>query len=302
VKHLKKFQKLNQKSRTGASVVITLVSLLTLASFVETTDSSFTSSAPVIVNATAAGPAITSAADIVAYDPAGQLWNFGPVATDMTVRTSIGAAGAAIPAEFFVTDWNSDGIQDLVMKQKDGQLILRKGLPFGGFNDSNIGNGWQDFEITIGKWRKTDPNPSIVAKHTPTADLYHYPNSYGTTLDPRVPIGAGWGPFYPLNMIDFDQDGNMDIVARKTTTDEMLLYRSNGTGGFLAETRPVIGNGWNMYDSIRVVRGRGGAGHVGLLARGSAAGNIAYYEAVKNGWLPAVHVSNGWSGYKIAGN
>lgn len=301
MKRLKKFQKLKTEYLQGASAAIAIASLITFSSFVETTDSEFTSNGPVTVTATAAGPSITSVSDIVAYDPSGALWNFGS-GNNMTVRKSIPVSGSPIPNDFYVTDWDSDGIQDLIVKQTDGQLIFRKGLPFGGFVDTNIGNGWQDFEITIGKWRKTDPNPSIVAKYTPTADLYHYPNSYGTTLDPRVGIGTGWSPFSPLNMIDYDQDGNMDILARKTTTDEMLLYRSNGTGGFIAESRMVIGSGWNQYDSIHVLKDRTRPGSFGLLARSATVGNLAYYETVKYNWLPATHVSNGWLGYKIAGN
>jgi hypothetical protein len=301
VKRLKKFQKMKEKSLKSATAAVAIMSLITLSSFVTTTDSEFNSNAPVTVIANAAKPSIPSNSDIVAYDPSGTLWDFGS-GSNMSARTSVPTPNAVIPNDFYVTDWDSDGIQDLIVKQTDGQLIFRKGLAFGGFVDTNIGNGWQDYEITIGKWRKTDPNPSIIAKYTPTADLYHYPNSYGTTLDPRISIGTGWSPFSPLNMIDYDLDGNMDIVARKTTTDEMLLYRSNGTGGFINETRMVIGSGWNQYDSIHVLKDRTRPGSVGLLARSAAVGNLAYYETIKYNWLPATHVSNGWLGYKIAGN
>jgi hypothetical protein len=301
MKRFEKFRKLKNDSLKSAVTVLAVTSLITLSSFSETTDSEFTFNAPATVIANAAGPSITSVSDIVAYDPNGALWNFGS-GSNMAVRTSVPVTGSQIPNDFYVTDWNSDGIQDLIVKQTDGQLIFRKGLPFGGFVDTNIGNGWQDFEITIGKWRKTDPNPSIIAKYTPTADLYHYPNSYGTTLDPRIGIGTGWSPFSPLNMIDYDLDGNMDIVARKTSTDEMLLYRSNGTGGFISEARMVIGSGWNQYDSIHVLKDRTRPGSVGLLARSATVGNLAYYETIRYNWLPATHVSNGWLGYKIAGN
>lgn len=301
MKRLKKSQKMNTEYIYGAAATIAAVSLIIFSSALETTDSEFTSNAPVNVTANAAGPSIAKVSDIVAYDPSGALWNFGS-GTNMAVRTSVPVSSSSIPNDFYVTDWNSDGIQDLIVKQTDGQLIFRRGLTFGGFVDSNIGNGWQDFEITIGKWRKTDPNPSIIAKYTPTADLYHYPNSYGAGLDPRVPIGTGWSTFSPLNMIDYDQDGNMDILARKTTTDEMLLYRSNGTGGFIAESRMLIGSGWNQYDSIHVLKDRTRPGSFGLLGRSATVGNLAYYETIRYNWLPATHVSNGWTGYKIAGN
>jgi hypothetical protein len=220
------------------------------------------------------------------------------VGDNMSNRKSISPAGAPIPNDFYVADWNSDGVQDLILKQTDGQLIFRKGLPAGGFTNSNIGNGWNDFEITIGKWKKTDPNPSIIAKHLPSGELYNYPNRYGNLLDPRVGIGAGWGP-YTMNLMDWDRNGNIDIVARHTTTNEMLLYRTDGTGGFLNEARPSIGSGWS-FDSLHTVSGRAGAGSVGLLARIS--GDLYYYPANTGSWGARTLLSGGWSSYKIAGN
>lgn len=305
-RRLKKHRKLVQKSffpYSAAAATITAASIVSLSFFLQATDSELTSTAPAIVSATAGKPSIAISSDIVAYDPSGSLWDFGN-GTNMAVRTSVPAPNAVIPNDFYVTDWNSDGIQDLIVKQTDGQLIFRKGLPFGGFTDSNIGGGavWGDLEITVGKWRKTDPNPSIVAKRLSTGDLFHYPNPYGGNLDPARPIGSGWGPFTPLNMLDYDQDGNMDILANNRTNDQMMLYRSDGTGGFVSETRMVIGSGWNQYDSIHVLNNRTRSGSTGLLGRSATVGNIAYYETIRYNWLPATHVSSGWLGYKIAGN
>lgn len=246
------------------------------------------------------GPSITSSSDIVAYDAAGALWNFKN-GTAADTRVSIGAAGAAIPDDFFVTDWNGDGIQDLLIKGTDGTLTLRKGVATGGFvNQALATRDWQLFDITVGKWNKNDVYPSIIAKERSTGILFNYTNPTGSWIGGRVQVGSGFTNYSPLNLLDWDRDGNMDIIARNASK-ELVLFRTNGLGAFVAETRQIIGSGWN-YDSIHVMTGRGGAGHVGLMARGATAGNLAYYETVKNAWLPAVHVSNGWNGYKIAGN
>jgi hypothetical protein len=246
------------------------------------------------------GPSITSASDIVAYDSAGALWNFKN-GTAADTRVSIGAAGAAIPDDFFVTDWNSDGIQDLLIKGKDGTLVLRKGIANGGFTNQTLATrDWQLFDITVGKWNKNDVYPSIIAKERSTGLLFNYTNPTGSWIGSKVQVGSGFTTYSPFNLIDWDRDGNIDVIARNAN-NELVLFRTNGLGVFVTETRQIIGAGWN-YDSIHVMTGRGGAGHVGLMARGATAGNLAYYEAVKNAWLPAVHVSNGWTGYKIAGN
>lgn len=247
------------------------------------------------------GPSITSSSDIVAFDSAGALWNYRS-ASAADGRISIGAAGAAIPDDFYVTDWNGDGIMDLLIKGKDGTLTLRKGNATGGFTNQGLGtSGWQNLDITVGKFKKTDLYPSIIGKDRTTGYLYNYTNPDGSWIKDKNQIGTGWSSLSPLNLIDWDQDGSKDVIARNAN-GELVLYRTNGAGAFIMETRQIIGAGWGMYDSIHVMTGRGGAGKVGLMARSATVGNLAYYEATKNAWLNAVHVSNGWTGFKIAGN
>jgi hypothetical protein len=245
------------------------------------------------------GPSIKSAADIVAYDANGELWNFGTGA-NMADRKSIGAAGAAVPDDSFVTDWDSDSIQDLIVKQKDGQLIFRKGLVNGGFTDSVLASGFNAFNITVNKWKSTDPNPSIIAREISTGNLYNYPNLYGAHLDPRVTIdNGGWGNMTPISVFDWDKDGKRDIIARYTNGD-LYLYRSNGTGSLISETRWPVGYGWG-FNSLHAISGYSGSGSVGLLAL-DGSNDLYYYPAVGGSWGARSLVSGGWAGYKIAGN
>jgi hypothetical protein len=247
------------------------------------------------------GPSITSASNIVAFDAQGVLWNYrSGSAADK--RFSIGSAGAAIPSDFYVTDWDIDGVMDLVVKGKDGTLTIRKGLPNGGFSNLVIGSaGWNDYEITVGKFKKTDMRPSIIAKQISTGLLFNYPNPSGGAHGTRVAVGVGgWGPYSPLNLVDWDKDGNMDIIARNAS-NQLMLYRTNGAGTILNETRTVIGTGWN-FNSIHVMNGRDGAGSVGLLARSITTNNIIYYPINKNAFGTYKVISGGWGPYKIAGN
>lgn len=257
--------------------------------------------AEVPVVAAPTGPSITSSSDIVAFDSAGALWNYRS-ATAADKRFSIGATGAAIPDDFYVTDWNIDGVMDLVVKGKDGSLTVRKGLPSGGFSNLVIGNaGWNDYEITVGKFKKADTRPSIIAKQISTGVLYHYPNPSGGAHGVRVEVGSGgWGPYTPLNLVDWDRDGNMDIIARNAS-NQMMLYRTNGAGAFIAEARQTIGTGWNS-NSIHVMNGRGGTGNVGLMVRSATNNNLIYYPINKNAFGAYKVISGGWGTYKIAGN
>lgn len=244
------------------------------------------------------GNFINSSADIVAFDSNGTLWNYGTL-NPSTGRKQIGSVDyASIPKNIFVTDWNSDGVFDLVSQGKDGYLRLYKGNAGGGFTISTIGSGWQSYDITVGKWKTADKYPSIIARNT-AGELFNYPNLSGNNLSARVKVGAGWNG-YVFNLMDWDKDGKTDIVA-KNSAGEMRLYRTNGAGTFYSETRKVIGSGWNSMNSIKVVNGHNGPGTVGIVARDTS-GRLWYYQSNKSSWGVRVQMGSGWGSYLIAGN
>lgn len=247
-----------------------------------------------------AAASINSKADIVAYDASAKLWNYGTMVTAGEPRKEIPATTTEIPKDFFVTDWNNDGIYDLISQENSGELVFRKGLSTGGFTNSVIGTGWQGYTITVGKWRKTDTYPSVIARQNSTGDLFNYPNPSGNGFGSRVKIGTGWNNIV-FNLADWDKDGSIDVLA-KMSDGTMKLYRTNGSGQFIPESRTVIGNGWNPMTPIHSLNGHGGAGNVGLLARSSTTGELAYYQVNKNAFAAPKILSGGWGPYTIAGN
>lgn len=188
------------------------------------------------------------------------------------------------------------------MQNKNGTLIHREGTGTG-FKDYAIGGaGWQNYEIIVGKWKMTDKYPSIIARNNATGDLFNYGNPSGKGLSPRIKIGSGWNG-YTFNLLDWDKDGNEDVVARNSA-GQMKLYRTNGAGSFIPETRATIGGGWNGMTSIRTLTGHNGFAPVktvGLLVRDSA-GVLHYYQADKSTWATRKTFGKGWGPYTIAGN
>lgn len=248
---------------------------------------------------TLGAPSIRTAADIVAFDSSSALWNYGVAGTNPP-RKSIASTGSK-PESFFVTDWDGDGIQDLVLKTTSDQLELRKGLPEGGFTSSIIGAwGWNDYDITIGKWKKTDTLPSIIAIQKSTGDLYLYENPNGGAHGARIKFDSGWTGLV-INLVDYDQDGNTDVIA-KFPDGHLYLYRTNGSGAFLPEARPDINFGWNMMDSIRMSFGAEGPGTRGFVAREAATGDLFYYTIGKSTILAPRKFNTGFTGYLLAGN
>jgi hypothetical protein len=79
----------------------------------------------------------------------------------------------------------------------------------------------------------------------------------------------------------------------------MKLYRTNGAGSFIPETRATIGGGWNGMTSIRTLTGHNGFAPVktvGLLVRDSA-GVLHYYQADKSAWATRKTFGKGWGPY-----
>ncbi|MFC9350510.1 FG-GAP repeat domain-containing protein [Arthrobacter sp. NPDC057013] len=250
---------------------------------------------PPVPNPPSTTSSIRSAADIVTAGPDGTLWNYPATGTGgFKPRVKIGVGWSGL-AKGFVTDWNSDGVFDIIAQWKDGRLSFYPGRAGGGFTAAQtIGAGWGGYHITVGHWRKTDQYPGILA-YDAAGNLWFYGNGAGSRLSARVRTGTGWGGLYNT-MTDFDQDGSQDILAKRSN-GTLVLFRGNGTGGFVAESRPAVGSGWNSINSITAVEGFT-AGSSGLITRLSD-GRLAHYPFSKRTWRARTIVGAGWSSYNI---
>ncbi len=238
---------------------------------------------------------IRSGADVVAAASDGVLWNYPSNGNGgFLPRERIGTGWSTL-ARAFVTDWNSDGVFDIIAQWQDGRLSYYAGNSGGGFAAARaIGNGWGSYHVTVGRWRTTDRYPGILA-YDGAGTLWYYGNSSGSSLTPRIRTGVGWRGLY-LTMVDFDQNGAQDILAKRTD-GSMVLYRSTGAGGFVAESRRTVGNGWNVVNSTTSVAGFT-AGSSGLMSRLSD-GRLAHYPFRKGVWGTRTIVGTGWSPYNI---
>lgn len=249
---------------------------------------------------------IDSPADIVAFDSRGELWNYDKAGSGTGSRKSISPAGNPIPSSFHVVDWDGDKVQDLVVKTTAGELNFWKGLPDGTFRISSIGTGgWKDYDITVGKWKKTDALPSVIAIEKATGDMYLYPNSNDLGFATRSKFDFGWKDI-PIQLLDFDQDGNADIIGKfqdgVLRNGELRQYRTNGNGSFIVEARKAVGTGWNAVDSVAVVHDAEGPGTVAFVAREISTGILFYYKIENSAIAERRQIGNGLSGYKMPGN
>ncbi|WGM20702.1 hypothetical protein QEH68_00485 [Paenarthrobacter sp. OM7] len=236
-----------------------------------------------------------SASDVVAVSPDGVAYNLYQYESTtgepgLLNGQQMGSGWKDITAGF-VTDWNGDGFQDLLVQWNDGKMRLYAGTtqPFGGY--TVIGQGWQGLKLSVGKWKTGDKFPSIIT--TDAGGLMrHYPNLGGAGIGAGTQIGAGWTGLEIVQM-DFDKDGKTDIVA-KNAAGELKLYRGNGIGGFISRTPTTVGVGWDVITAISPTSGFNGAGTTGMLAR-TTGGDLRYYQInANNSWAAPVTVGWGW--------
>lgn len=243
---------------------------------------------------------IMSAADIVAADGAGILWNYPANRSGaLAARKQIGQGWQGLRS-INVTDWNADGVFDIIAQWKNGQVTTYLGVPGGGFRTGPVlaSSGWAENTLTVGPWISSSKYPQIISRSSSGA-LTLWSNPSGAGLGSSRSIGNGWGSLDTV-MIDFDGNGTQDIVARNSAGD-LMLYRSDGNGNFISQDRPKIGSGWGSMTSLTVASGFTAGYSSGIVARTNTGGLLYYPTNGQNGFSKTITMGSGWSGMLIAG-
>ncbi|MFF2315685.1 GH25 family lysozyme [Arthrobacter sp. NPDC058097] len=245
-----------------------------------------------------ATPSITSASDVVTVDAAGNLYRRSSGAGTLGTASKLGAGFTGLTS-VHVVDWNGDDIQDLATLNTAGQLGVQLGLAAGGFAARTVlASGLGGADLTFGPWLKASKYPGLVIR-TADGTLQFRANPSGGALAAATTLGSGFART-DVSMTDADGDGNQDVVAIDYL-GRMTLYRSGGTGTFIAEARQLLATGWNTKNSISPIKGFASAGSNGLLAR-DRTGELGYYPLAA-GTLGAKSVlPSGWNGLLIAGS
>jgi hypothetical protein len=232
---------------------------------------------------------------IAAVDSAGNLYVYPSAGgADLWDRTWI-SAGWKDATQIEVADWNSDGVQDIVAKRKNGNLTVSYGQPGGGLSAARIigAGGWSGFDIEVAAFRRADKYPGIIARNIADGKLYYYTNPSGGAHGSRTKIGSYFKGLETF-ALDYDADGKMDLIARTPTgTGQLKLYRSNGAGTFYSETRKVIRtSGWNKMAHLSSITDHLGTGEAGILAR-EKSGDLRYFKVTRNKVQSGIYIGRG---------
>ncbi|MGM0931638.1 MAG: CAP domain-containing protein [Actinomycetota bacterium] len=220
--------------------------------------------------------------DIAAVDSGGNLYVYDSAKGHDLYKRRYVASGFKGVAQVEVADWNADGVLDVLARWKAGKLTVHYGKPAGGLEKAaTVGSsGWGNYDVTATQWKQADTYPTLLARNTVTGRLYHYTNPAGLKHGSRTNLGTGWKSL-SIFTADIDGDAKMDVVA-KTTLGQLKLYRSNGAGKFVSESRRIIGSsGWNAMKHLSMIQNHLGDGKSGLLARDTR-GNLYHYPILVN--------------------
>lgn len=215
--------------------------------------------------------AIRSTGDLVAVDPSGVLKDYPALGNGTFGPARTVGSGFSGSKEVMTTDWDRDGVIDVLVQMLDGRLVIYPGVASGGFKAPVLlgSSGWQAVTMTVGTWCGNNRLPQILATDSSGA-LYLYRNLGLTALLGRTQIGSGVSAVR-LSMVDYDADGFQDLLAVEANGD-LRLYRGSGLTTPKSEARLVVGTGWTDYSGLRSLRGVTGlnsTGVAGLLGNGT---------------------------------
>ncbi|WP_283536609.1 CAP domain-containing protein [Pseudarthrobacter sp. PS3-L1] len=241
---------------------------------------------------------IKGPADLVGVNSAGKLVNSVSLGSRKFAAPAVIGTGFSTAQETFVTDWDRDGVYDVLVQWKSGKLALYRGKVGGGFLAPLIlgTSGWSPLKLAVGGWCANNRMPQILALDG-AGNVWLYPNQGSGDLFRRT-LAVGGVSAKRLAMVDASRDGFQDLVALRSD-GTVQLYRGNGSPKPRAEARPTIASGWQDVAGIRALRNVTGLNSTGVaLRRGTSV--VQYWDLSSGKLASPSSIAGAWTGIRIA--
>ncbi|MBO3749828.1 VCBS repeat-containing protein [Streptosporangiaceae bacterium NEAU-GS5] len=187
-----------------------------------------------------------------------------------------------------LVDMNTDGKNDVVARDVNGDLWVYPGTGNGGFGTRyKIGTGFNIMSaIAVGDFN-ADAYPDLAATVKSNGEL----RIFRHTGDPNTPYtgsgilsGSGWQPMTSFSAANINRDAYQDLVARDGSGN-LWVYPSDGHWGF--GNRYRIGTGFNFHDSFNFADFNGDA-QPDMLVRDTRNGDLRLFTHTLNPNVPYV--------------
>jgi hypothetical protein len=199
---------------------------------------------------------------------------------------------AATAAVTRLSDFNRDGISDLVARDSGGVLWLYPGNGAGSHSPrSRMAGGWAGMTALVTPGDVTGDRNSDILARDKAGTLWLYPGNGASGLGARRRISSGWKGYTITNAANLNRTGRPDLLARDAN-GVLWLYPFHGNA--VLGRRAKISGGWKGYTTILGPGDVSGDGRADILAR-DAAGALWLYRGNGAGRLAArTRVSTGW--------
>ncbi|WP_246159069.1 LamG-like jellyroll fold domain-containing protein [Catellatospora sichuanensis] len=244
--------------------------------------------------------------DLAAADTSGNLWLY-PGTSGTGLDTLASGPGTGGPGgdtatrvqiktgftgyRWSISDWDVDGLADLLTIDASGNLDFHKNLGLFGTATLaapvRLSAGWTNYLFGVGN-ADTDPHPDHVGIATATGKMYFYPQGTG-----KIEVkAAGFGANYRVYVADFNDDSRGDVITINPSGIMHLHANTGGTGLAMFGTAAQIGTGWSPFKAT--VFDLSHDGKPDVIAQGSD-GNVWLYGHTASGWVGPTKIATGWN-------
>ncbi|WP_240529634.1 trypsin-like serine protease [Streptomyces mangrovisoli] len=173
------------------------------------------------------------------------------------------------------TDLDRDGYQDLVYRDSSSgdvywaHWVLNSAGDSGDWAVKKIFSAWKTRLRVIAPGDVNgDYVPDLLSVDS-GGTLWIYPGKGNGTFSTRVKVSTGWNQYNSVRAHgDFTGDGKVDLIARKSGSDDLYLYKGTGTAGTGAfSARIKVRSAWTGYNAFDAVGDITGDGKADFLAR-----------------------------------
>jgi hypothetical protein len=147
-------------------------------------------------------------------------------------------------------------------------------------------------------WSGDDAGDVLAVRSDGALLLYRGTGAGAFQPDGPEVIGSAFAQFGSLLTGDWSGDGEPDILA-VPSDGRLLMYRGNGSGGFVTGQGEQIGTGFAAFTALLLVRDWSGDGKPDLLARASDGRLLMYRGNGGGGFVSGrgEQIGTGWGGF-----